>query len=76
VLSRREVLGTNELPAFIREPSAEEEIRVKGGTPLDEVERKMINYALKKARGNKSKAAQILGISRRTLHRKLKGETI
>ncbi len=38
---------------------------------LDETEKMMILNALRKCEGNKSKAAQELGISRRTLHRKL-----
>jgi DNA-binding NtrC family response regulator len=38
---------------------------------LDETEKIMILNALRKCDGNKSKAAQELGISRRTLHRKL-----
>lgn len=76
VLSRREVLGVKEIPSYIRQPATEEIIEIKGGTPLDEIERKMINYALKKAQGNKSKAAEILGISRRTLYRKLKNPSL
>jgi transcriptional regulator with PAS, ATPase and Fis domain len=39
---------------------------------LNEIERKMIFHALEKFDGNQGKAAQALGISRRTLIRKLK----
>ncbi|GAB4373170.1 MAG: sigma-54 dependent transcriptional regulator [Calditrichia bacterium] len=39
---------------------------------LQEMEKEMINRALIKYRGNKRKTAQILGISERTLYRKLK----
>lgn len=39
---------------------------------LNEIERKMIFHALEKFEGNQGKAAQALGISRRTLIRKLK----
>jgi DNA-binding NtrC family response regulator len=44
-----------------------------GGTvrPLEESEKILILNALRKCDGNKSRAAQELGISRRTLHRKL-----
>ena len=39
---------------------------------LADTERDQINAALRACRGNKTKAAGLLGISRRTLHRKLK----
>jgi len=38
---------------------------------LEEVERLMIIHALKATEGNRSESARRLGISRRTLHRKL-----
>lgn len=41
-------------------------------SPLAETEKAQILSALEKCRNNKSKAADLLGISRRTLHRKLK----
>lgn len=76
VLSRKQIIGVKELPDYLKEPQAKETINIKGGTALDEVEKIVINYALKKAKGNKSKAAQILGISRRTLYRKLSDHSI
>ncbi len=50
-----EIVKESVLPTFVR----------------DEQEKKMIRNALKEAKGNKTKAAEILGMSRRTLHRKL-----
>jgi two-component system response regulator HydG len=38
---------------------------------LEDAEREMIASALEQNKGNKTKAARQLGISRRTLHRKL-----
>lgn len=38
---------------------------------LDAVERPMLDVVLRHARGNQTLAAQILGISRNTLHKKL-----
>jgi two-component system, NtrC family, response regulator AtoC len=38
---------------------------------VEENERRLLREALLKARGNRTKAAQLMGISRRTLHRKL-----
>jgi two-component system, NtrC family, response regulator HydG len=43
-----------------------------GGPPLQEVERTAILNALEAAGGNKSEAARRLGITRKTLHNKLK----
>jgi two-component system response regulator HydG len=39
---------------------------------VEEAERQLIVQALKETGGNRTKAAQKIGISRRTLHRKLK----
>ncbi|MCC6214998.1 MAG: sigma-54-dependent Fis family transcriptional regulator [Polyangiaceae bacterium] len=41
------------------------------GTPLDEIERTMIRVTLEHTRGDKPLAAQLLGISTRTIYRKL-----
>ena len=38
------------------------------GIHLEDVERKLIANAIDKAKGNKSKAAQLLGITRRKLY--------
>jgi len=43
---------------------------VEGGT-LGEMEKQAILQALKAAGGNRTRAAEQLGISRRTLHRKI-----
>ena len=43
-----------------------------GGIPsLDEIERRHITRVLTAAHGNKTLAARILGVDRKTLHRKL-----
>jgi DNA-binding NtrC family response regulator len=39
---------------------------------LMEVERRLIETALRQARGNKSRAAELLGISRPRLYRRIK----
>ncbi len=38
---------------------------------IDAVERPMLEVVMRHARGNQTQAAQILGISRNTLHKKL-----
>jgi len=42
------------------------------GVPLDELEKQAIIETLKKTKGNREKAAEILGIGERTLYRKIK----
>lgn len=46
------------------------------GTPLDEVEKEMVLYALAATKNNKKKAAELLGISRRAIYNKLKKHDI
>ena len=54
-------------------PASAAELIVTVGNPgrLEEAERCMILKALKATGGNRTRAARHLGISRRTLHRKL-----
>ena len=42
-----------------------------GSLSVEENEKRLLREALIKSRGNRTKAAQLMGISRRTLHRKL-----
>jgi DNA-binding NtrC family response regulator len=44
------------------------------GTTVDEAERKLIDVTLEHTKGNKTRAAEMLGISLKTLHNKLKRE--
>ena len=73
VLCRAEKLAESDLPDYVHqvegvEPST---LTFSVGTPLDEVERRLIRETLRHARGDKSVAAQLLGISTRTIYRKL-----
>jgi DNA-binding NtrC family response regulator len=73
VLCRVDKLGVEDLPDVVRqgdggEPST---LTFSVGTPLDEVERRLLRETLRHARGDKSLAAQLLGISTRTIYRKL-----
>lgn len=42
--------------------------------PLEEIERRYIEHVLKATAGNQTQAARILGVDRKTLHRKLKSD--
>ena len=58
------------------EPRAAEplpnEVVIAAGTSMMEVERRVIEAALRETRGNRRKAAEMLGIGERTLYRKIK----
>jgi len=54
------------------EPVAEGEVLYRPGMTMAEVERATIEAALHATKGNRRKAAEILGIGERTLYRKLK----
>jgi DNA-binding NtrC family response regulator len=54
------------------EPAAEGEVLYRPGMTMAEVERATIQAALNETKGNRRKAAEILGIGERTLYRKLK----
>ena len=77
VLCRGAVVTVRDLPANIRagqvpafEPGPQEIIE-KGGLTVKEAERELVVRALKDCNGNRTLAAEKLGMSRRTLHRKL-----
>ncbi len=60
-----------DLPPSVSEYTAEESISIPLGITLDEAERLIIEQNLAINKGNKSKTAEILGIERKTLSRKL-----
>ena len=83
VLTRGSALDVGDLPEPVRTPTpgSHESIRREGakiiipvGTRLAEVERVMIHETLEQVGGDKSLAAQLLGIAARTIYRKLEAE--
>ncbi len=72
VIHSPEVIEPHHLPPEIREGKERPEIiPIKIGTPLEEVEKEMLIQTLRATKGNKRKAAQLLGINVRTIHRKI-----
>ncbi len=75
-LTRLEELAVDDLPRKIRDHKPG--VVISKGNDMDElltleeVERRHVQNALDKAGGNKSTAARVLGLGRRTLYRKLK----
>ena len=73
VLSKSPTLGEADLPRNLVGESTPEAtaISVAIGTPLEEVERRLIFETLRHTNGDKRLAAQLLGIATRTIYRRL-----
>jgi len=79
VLCRGDQVLPRDLPTSVREPLLEAATRttvptngvVPGKLSLREAEKQLIIHALQECEGNRTEAAKKLGVSRRTLHRKL-----
>ena len=80
VLARSSYLDVNDFP-FMKDSLTENDqkdsintdaLMLQGETPLEEIEKTAILKTLQAADGNKSEAARRLGITRKTLHKKLK----
>ena len=76
VLASSEYLDEKDLPLALKDEATEGEAPpeqvIPGDLPLEEVEKASILKTLELTGGNKSEAARRLGITRRTLHKKLK----
>jgi two-component system response regulator HydG len=77
VLSRSESLSESDLPEAVAQVTvaAPTKLTFDIGTPLEEIELRVIKETLRSTKGDKSLAAQLLGISTRTIYRKLDGVT-
>ncbi len=77
VLARQGVIDVKELPTEIQLPPELQQVELSalprsGVQTLDDLERTAILQALAECRGNKKKAAELLGIQRPTLYNKMK----
>jgi DNA-binding NtrC family response regulator len=72
VMCKTNIISLDDLPPYIQSNSDKDFIRLSFGTSLSEVEKAIIIFNLSKNNGNKSKTAEMLGIGRKTLHRKIK----
>lgn len=73
ILSSGEFVEPKHLPPLVAEPldSATSTLSLTPGTTVEEAERRLILMTLEHTRDNKTRAAEILGISLKTLHNKL-----
>jgi transcriptional regulator with PAS, ATPase and Fis domain len=72
VMAKNSVISLEDLPPSVNPDGDEgDTIRIGVGTRLDEAEREIIRSTLAACKGNKTRTAEILGIGRKTLHRKI-----
>jgi DNA-binding NtrC family response regulator len=71
VLCKGSVITLEDLPPGIRGEQGGDAVRLAVGSTLAEAEKELIRSTLAREGGNKSRAAEVLGIGRKTLHRKL-----
>jgi two-component system, NtrC family, response regulator HydG len=75
IIAQGNMITVDDLPDAVRgaesEANARKTVEVEVGTPIDEVEKRLILETLTFTGGDKSRTAQLLGIGRKTLYRKL-----
>ncbi len=71
IIAQGRMVDIDDLPHAVRGAETNRTIEIEVGTSIDEVEKRMIIQTLAYTRGDRSRAAQILGIGRKTLYRKL-----
>ena len=72
ILEDAEVIRARDLPSFITRIQGEFQMFSEEPLTLEELEKKYIRFVLKRTKGKKAEAADILGINRKTLGLKIK----
>ena len=71
VLARGKLIDRDDLPQQMRESGSGAKITFELPVTLDEAEKRLILETISYARGNKTKAAELLGIGRKTITRRM-----
>ncbi|MEX2445441.1 MAG: sigma-54 dependent transcriptional regulator [Alkalispirochaeta sp.] len=72
VMAKNTYITVDDLPPSISQGADEgDSITISVGSRLDEAEREVIRSTLAACNGNKTRTAEVLGIGRKTLHRKI-----
>jgi DNA-binding NtrC family response regulator len=71
IVAQGRMIGIDDLPHAVRGAETSKAIEIEVGATVDEVEKRMILQTLAYTRGDRTRAAQMLGIGRKTLYRKL-----
>ncbi len=71
VMCKGDIITPEDLPPAIQQTADQNCIRICTGSSLADAEKQIIIETLNAQKGNKSKTADVLGIGRKTLHRKL-----
>ncbi len=71
VMAKGSIITPDDLPPSIASDTESNYVRVQLGATLADAEKELIRANLAANNGNKSRTAEVLGIGRKTLHRKL-----
>ena len=72
ILEDTDVICARDLPAFISKKQGKFQMFSEEPSSLEELEKQYIRFVLRRTKGKKTKAAEILGINRKTLGLKIK----
>jgi DNA-binding NtrC family response regulator len=72
VMCKGQIITTEDLPPSVTKGGEDNIIRIPLGTSMEMAEKEIIRSTLNHEKGNKTKCAEVLGIGRKTLHRKIK----
>ena len=71
ILEDGDLIQPEHLPSFISGRQGDFQVFSDGELTLEEVERRYLQFILRRTKGNQSEAARILGINRKTLGQKI-----